>query len=218
MYKSFAVFFLFFFVLRYFSCSLRSCDCFGPSPGPLLRRTPISLRRTAHDNPRTPNVHISGSRRFIKHHQNSTRRPQRERKRMKMEAGEGKKKREFWGLPPFGPPPLGPPPFRPHFLWVRGPALQASNKILFFELIQKTGPKSAGAQVGRASSFPTQVQQKNERHVHISQSVNRSKLVSSVNRFLSNQSSASTRSTAFRSNHPECRSDHFPVCEHSQVL
>ena len=48
--------------------------------------------------------------------------------------------------------------------------------------------------------------------------MNRSKLVSSANRFLLNQSSASTRSTAFRSTHPERRSDQLLVYEHNQVL
>ena len=52
-------------------------------------------RQVSHDSPRTPNVHIWGSRRF-KHHQNSLRRPQRNGKRAK-----------FLALhllaPPFGP-------------------------------------------------------------------------------------------------------------------
>ena len=59
----------------------------------------------AHDSPRTPNVHISGPLRF-KHHQISTRRPpERERKRAKMGAGEGQKKREILGPSPSGPHP-----------------------------------------------------------------------------------------------------------------
>ena len=81
----------------------------------------------AHDSPRTPNVHISGPRRF-KHHQNSTKEPQ-ERERRKKIVGEGKKSAKFWaphpsGLtllaftlqaftlrgPPFGAPPFGAPP------------------------------------------------------------------------------------------------------------
>ena len=51
-----------------------------------------------------------------------------------------------------------------------------------------------------------------KRHVHISQSVNRSKLVSSVSRFLSNQSSAPARSNAFRSIHPGRQSDQLLSC------
>ena len=52
-----------------------------------------------------------------KHHQNSTRRPQRETKRAKMVPGEGKKKkREILGPPPFGP--SWPYPLGPH---LRGP-------------------------------------------------------------------------------------------------
>ena len=50
------------------------------------------------------------------------------------------------------------------------------------------------------------------RHVHISQSVTRSKLVSSASRFLSDQSSATTRSNAFRSIYPERRSDQLLSC------
>ena len=65
---------------------------------------------------------------------------------------------------------------------------------------------------------PTWVPHNKRRHVHISQSVNRSTLVSSANRFLSNHSSASTQSDAFRSIHPERRSDQLLVNEHSQVL
>ena len=52
---------------------------------------------------------------------------QRETKRMKMGAGEGKKKREILGSPPFGAPPwhhppfLGPILFGPFFFWVWAP-------------------------------------------------------------------------------------------------
>ena len=45
-----------------------------------------------------------------KHHQNSTRRHQKREDKMKIVAGEGKK-REMLGLPPFGGPPFGAPPF-----------------------------------------------------------------------------------------------------------
>ena len=48
----------------------------------------------SHDNPRTPNVHISGPRRF-KHHQNSTKGPQKERKKKENCGGRGKKERNF---------------------------------------------------------------------------------------------------------------------------
>ena len=54
---------------------------------------------------------------------------------------------------------------------------------------------------------------KKRKHVHISQIVNRSKLVSSAN-----QSIASTRLNAFRSIYPGRRSDHLFVYEHSQIL
>ena len=45
----------------------------------------------------------------FKHHQNSTRRPRRERKKTKMGAGDEKKKREILGSPPFGAHPSGRP-------------------------------------------------------------------------------------------------------------
>ena len=63
----------------------------------------------AHDSPRTPNVHISGPRRF-KHNQNSTKGPQERERRKKIVAEEGKK-REILGPPPFWAPPFGAPPF-----------------------------------------------------------------------------------------------------------
>ena len=54
----------------------------------------------AHDSPRTPNVHISGPRRF-KHHKNSTKRPQeREKEARKLWRRREKKARKF------GPPTL----------------------------------------------------------------------------------------------------------------
>ena len=66
--------------------------------------------KPSHDNPRTPNVHISGPWRF-KHHQNSTKGPQKERRKKETCGGRGKKKREILGPPPFGAPPFGAPPF-----------------------------------------------------------------------------------------------------------
>ena len=56
----------------------------------------------SHDSPRTPNVHISGPRRF-KHHQNSTKRPPRERKKKEKCGGGGKKSAKFWAHHPSGP-------------------------------------------------------------------------------------------------------------------
>ena len=60
----------------------------------------------SHDSPRTPNVHIGGSRRF-KHHQNSTRNPNGKRKRTIMRE---KKAPNFGPLHPLGPHPSGPHP------------------------------------------------------------------------------------------------------------
>ena len=61
----------------------------------------------AHDSPRTPNVHISGPRRF-KHHQNSTQGPQERERRKKIVAEEGKKSAKFWAPHPSGPHLPGP--------------------------------------------------------------------------------------------------------------
>ena len=46
-----------------------------------------------------------------KHHQNSTKRPLRERRKKEHCGGRGEKKREILGPPPFGAPPFGAPPF-----------------------------------------------------------------------------------------------------------
>ena len=72
----------------------------------------------AHDSPRTPNVHISGPRRF-KHHQNSTKGPQERERRKKIVAEEGKKSGKCWaphpsGLHPSGLHPSGLHPSRLH--------------------------------------------------------------------------------------------------------
>ena len=61
----------------------------------------------SHDSPRTPNVHISGPRRF-KHHQNPTKDPKKRRK----ENCGGRRKNKARN---FGPPPFRTPPFKaPH--------------------------------------------------------------------------------------------------------
>ena len=62
----------------------------------------VKAAGVSHDSPRTPNVHISGSRCF-KHHQNSTRRhPERDRKN-ENGSGRGKKARNFGPLTLRGP-------------------------------------------------------------------------------------------------------------------
>ena len=87
-------------------------------------------RRGFTRQPESPNVDISGSRRF-KHHQNPTRRPpEREREKAKMGAGVGKKSAKFWA-PTFGPPPLGP-----NFFQVWAPPLWAPNPSLRAEALQ----------------------------------------------------------------------------------
>ena len=61
----------------------------------------------AHDSPRTPNVHISGPRRF-KHHQNSTNGPQEKKEERKLWREYGKKSAKFWAPHPSGLHPSGP--------------------------------------------------------------------------------------------------------------
>ena len=79
----------------------------------------------AHDNPRTPNVHISGPLRF-QHHQNSTRRhPERHRKSETV-AGKGRKSAKFFAPHPSGPHPSAPTfsRFGPRGPTLRGPTLR----------------------------------------------------------------------------------------------
>ena len=67
----------------------------------------------SHDNPKTPNVHISGSRRF-KHHKKIHERTSKRERKKNME-GEGKKERNFGPPTLRGPtlsPPFGTPPLR----------------------------------------------------------------------------------------------------------
>ena len=93
-----------------------------------------------------PNVHISGSRRF-KHHQNSTKRPPREREeRKKTVAGEGKKARNF-----------GPPTLRAHHsglhssgLHSSGPHRKIGRSRNWPNSKKKSWPKSNLAEVDRA--------------------------------------------------------------------
>ena len=90
-------------------------------PGPY-----VGAAVASHDSPGTPpNVHIGGPRRFI-HHQNSTEDTQRDTKRAKMAAGEGKKS-EILGHHPSGLhfSGLGGPTLRGHtFRGLGGPTLR----------------------------------------------------------------------------------------------
>ena len=71
-------------------------------------------RRASHDSPRTPNVHISGPRRF-KHHQNSMRRHPREGRKNENCGGRVKKKSAKCCPPTLrGPTLRGPHPAGPH--------------------------------------------------------------------------------------------------------
>ena len=100
--------------------------------------------RASHDSPRTPNVHISGPRRF-KHHQNSTKGPPGERRKKERKkdncGGRGKKSAKFRtstlrGLHPTGPPPFrgraqfGPPPAS--LQWPRDPGTPPCFVLLCF--------------------------------------------------------------------------------------
>ena len=65
-------------------------------------------RRGFTRQPKSPNVHIRAPRRF-KHHQNSTRRPPEREERVKIVAGEGRKRAKFWAvLGRMGPGKDGP--------------------------------------------------------------------------------------------------------------
>ena len=104
-----------------------------------LRRTPLRVTPLCH--PETPPPNCPKFRSFFslkrahlrvpalqKHHQNSTRPPEREKKSENGRVGEGKKSAERWVPPPSGPhaagfhpsgptllaPPLGPPLLGPH--------------------------------------------------------------------------------------------------------
>ena len=107
---------------------LPSADPPRTAPPPDRPSTGAPLPRTAqnfalfffptpglHTKPRTPNVHISGPRRF-KHQQNSAKGPPRERRKKENCGGRGKKAQHF-GPPPFGAPfflGLGSHPSGPH--------------------------------------------------------------------------------------------------------
>ena len=64
-----------------------------------------------HGSPRTPNVHISGPLRFKTPTKIPRNDSQEREERKRIVAGDGKKKREILGPPPFGAPPFGAPPF-----------------------------------------------------------------------------------------------------------
>ena len=86
-------------------------NTFGPGSRGFTRQPENSKRAhsgLAHDSPRTPNVHISGPRRF-KTPPKSTKGPPRERRRKENCGGEGKKRKNL------GPPTLrGPTLFFPN--------------------------------------------------------------------------------------------------------
>ena len=98
-----------------------------------LHTTGFWAAGASHDSPRTPNVHISGPRRF-KHHQNFTKRPPREGRKKEKCGRRGKKKSaKFWASHPSGH----------HFVQVWSPPLRAP---LFLGLVPTpSGPPPFGA-------------------------------------------------------------------------
>ena len=127
----------------------------------------------AHDSPRTPNVHISGPRRF-RHHQNSTKGPQ-EKEERKLWREEGKKSAKFWaptlrgptlrgstfsrfGASPFGPPPFFPPPFWAPPFWAppfwAPPFWAPPFGAPPFEGPTLCGPKIQHPKIGRSRNWP----------------------------------------------------------------
>ena len=73
-------------------CTVRTSPC-APGNRPACRRPP-----GFHTTTRELQTCTFKGPGLQKHHQNSTRRPQRERKRAKMGAGEGKKSAKFWAV------------------------------------------------------------------------------------------------------------------------
>ena len=91
-----------------------TCVCFflaGPPHPTFCRSIIMQVQGEAccfTRQPESPNVHISVHLR-LKHHQNSTRRHPEREERMKIVAGEGKKRAKFWGGPAEGGPAEGGP-------------------------------------------------------------------------------------------------------------
>ena len=72
-----------------------------PPPRPKFRSFCLScsiFARSSHDSPRAQTCTFEGPR-LQKHHQNSTRRHQRGKKRTNFAAGEGQKRAKFWAVP-----------------------------------------------------------------------------------------------------------------------
>ena len=84
----------------------------------------------SHDNPKTPNVHISGPGALQKHHQNSTRRPQ-ESGRMNENSGRREKKNtKFWAPQQSGVPPFGTPSGHPSGTLLGSPSAGQSSLLV----------------------------------------------------------------------------------------
>ena len=100
-------------------------------------------RRGFTRQPESPNVHISGPRRF-KHHQNSTQGPQERERRMKIVAEEGKRSAKFWASTLRAPHPSG---LHPSVLQPSGPTLRGPT-------ITRFGPPPFGAHPSKAPVVP----------------------------------------------------------------
>ena len=97
-----------------------SFSLLGSFLGILLVFLKAGTLKCAHlgSDPRTPNVHISGPRRFKNPTKNSTKGPPRERRKKENCGGGGKKSAKFWAPHPSGPHPSVPHPLGPT---LRGP-------------------------------------------------------------------------------------------------
>ena len=113
-----------------------------PSAGQPSAGQPSAGPRASHDNPRTPNVHISGPRRF-KHHQNSTKGPPREGEKNDNCGGRVKKKARKCGPPTLRGPTLRGSTLRGSTL--QGPTLQGPTLCC---------PKIQHPKIGRSRNWP----------------------------------------------------------------
>ena len=102
----------------------------------------------AHDSPRTPNVDISGLRRF--QHQIQRKDPKREKEERKLWREEGKK-REILGLHPLGPHPSGLPTLRGPTFSKFGPPPFESPTLCRPKIHH---PKIGGNRIGRSRNWP----------------------------------------------------------------
>ena len=129
----------------------------------------VNAASAPNDNPRTPNVHISGPRRF-KHHQKSTKGPPREGEKKENCGGRSGKKREILGSPPFGETPFGVALYlglglHPSGPTLRGPTIQGPHPFVVQKIQHpkigrsRNWPKSklAEVEIGRSRNWPKSI-------------------------------------------------------------